>query len=765
MSGPSGEADGRAETTEGPVYWKVPSFFDGLDSGELDHAVEQIARDHSDQFERDLRDLHSCVLRHNPLQLLSMLACYDLTAPLPDDGETPDEPDVQQPYGELLQAILLTIEPNEFRLEPVAPPDYEAIRELLPRLSTSYHLRRLADVLPSAPDRELHRRDVVESLRGDTQAVRNWGYPHQVVRIVRELFEPIDDAIEASLGLRVGNIIDMCLAHERAVEERIHTHRGALRETLNSTGVDAAIAAVAVATDGTEEAAAEWRDAIRKRGWTLEQTRSALVQYADQFLPRLFELTVEQALSHYPGPCDRAAISSLLDRWALAPGQLHGQDPEGFFLSNPVWQQPLVRLDRQTYLWPVFGLFYSFALELMEGLIAGDPALMERYRRIRSTFLEAEVQRLFREAFPDWEVYPSVVWDAADGTGSVERDLLVLCDSFAVVVEAKSRSMSDPARRGAPERAEAEAKRVIQKAATQASSLAQHLENADGQVALRTTEGDPLRIDASGIHFGLPLAITLDLFSPLTDNWARLRSAEVVLEDTPPVPVLSLPELEMAFELLEEPHEKLHYLLRRTELARAGCVDSGEAGLLGYYLQSGFCMGDLESVDARVATIGYERTLDPYFLSKQYGVERTKPRRQLSRWWEDILTCIAQRRMPRWAELACLLLDVPHQEQERLQEQVQTLLLDPPLLPPHGEAADQVLLISGPQHRRTAILAAAYREVNRADRNRRLNALAGALIAEHRVRSVLVIGLDVALGHYPYSIIGVFGEDANAGTR
>ena len=85
---------------------------------------------------------------------------------------------------------------------------------------------------------------------------------------------------------------------------------------------------------------------------------------------------------------------------------------------------------------------------LLEGLVTDDPALERKYRVRKAKYLEDEVERLFRAGFPNGKFYRGSMWD--DGNGDKgENDLTMVLGSVAIVVEAKSGSLSPSAQRGA----------------------------------------------------------------------------------------------------------------------------------------------------------------------------------------------------------------------------------------------------------------------------------------------------------------------------
>src|SRR5215213_5906641 len=175
-------------------------------SDERDAFARQIGGAASHQFEGAFADLQERLLQFEPLSLLATLSLYQLTAPpgrrTPRIGREP----LHQHHVELLQALILRHRRDNFPWMPTFP-DLAAFADLADLTSRMFFVRRIAPA-DSPPDGE--RRQIQESIRLQTQAVRNWGYPHQMWRIVADLFAPLNDRIETETGVRVADLQVMC---------------------------------------------------------------------------------------------------------------------------------------------------------------------------------------------------------------------------------------------------------------------------------------------------------------------------------------------------------------------------------------------------------------------------------------------------------------------------------------------------------------------------------------------------------------------------
>lgn len=149
---------------------------------------------------------------------------------------------------------------------------------------------------------------------------------------------------------------------------------------------------------------------------------------------------------------------------------------------------------------PLPGLFLSFALELMDDVIRSVPNLLAKYERRRARFLEEESELLFVSAFPSAKVYRRSLWHDPTTEKDFENDLLVLIDSYQIIVEAKSGKVSAPARRGAISSLEKEIKELIVEPSLQAMRFAEYLQSNRGKHKFKTLAGNVNEVDNTDCH-------------------------------------------------------------------------------------------------------------------------------------------------------------------------------------------------------------------------------------------------------------------------
>ena len=89
----------------------------------------------------------------------------------------------------------------------------------------------------------------------------------------------------------------------------------------------------------------------------------------------------------------------------------------------------------------------------------------------------------------------------AQGAANFENDLIVLIDKFAFVIECKSGSITDSAKRGAPERFKKTLKELIIEPSEQAQRFINYLKSHRSIHHFRTKRGEKNIIDNQNIEY------------------------------------------------------------------------------------------------------------------------------------------------------------------------------------------------------------------------------------------------------------------------
>lgn len=710
-------------------FVEQPPRFAGLSDEQRTAYLRQRGEAAARQFEHLLPELARNVERANPLHLLSLVAMASVFTSARAGAEF-DPSAVLQAHYEIIQALTLRAPRDADRQAILSGPEVKGIQDLTLRVSSAFHLRRLRELAAAGSAEESRKLYLVEQARVSTRVARNWAYPDQMVRITRELFAPLDSHFAHARGVTATGLIDTLLHVVALVERRVNACRARLRPAFQARSVEGMvrrfIKAFPEAGDARELAAL-------LKPMPLARARQELVSYASLKFYEVFTLTLEDWLDGYPGAAPaRASLAAVLEQWSLGFGDLAGIEPEHVFLGNPVWRQPVIRLEGERYFVPHAGMLVTSMFDLLKGLMEGEKRRFQQYEERRAEYLEDAVAELFTRAFPDAPSWRGSMWRDETG-GQGENDLLIVVDRVALIVEAKSGHFRAAARRGG----------------------AESLKGDVAKLTLATKQGPPNDIDVSGVSLYVPLSVVLDQLGPLATQWQTLRAAGYVAEDAPFAPTITLGELEVIFQTLARATEKLHYLARRVALEQRVNYYADEMDLLGFYLQTGFNIGPDEFNPGFVLNINglSNESIDPYFGRRAIDTPLPRPRRRMTRWWGDLLDHVEAQRPPAWSLLGMELLNADEGEQEDLERELtrKRKELRRGRVTPGYEP--MVVLHADPAHRRAAVAGISYRSCDLRHRDRLIAAAAGAAAIETTSDHAVVIAIDADAPAKPCDVI------------
>ncbi len=664
-------------SARGPFLVRHP-----LSEGSLEdrRAVVALIGQHEQQkFSELLPAVHGLCARINALHAISVLSGHALMTSVNDTGPGASkkfEPKVQQGHVELLQAIFLRSAWQ--RDAPCAdPPDIQFLFDKLPELFDAFQRMRYpqAPAEPRAPAEEAKWRTehavraVQEYLRAHTSMVRNWGYFGHVVRITKQQVAGADALFEVEYGVSLSQLVDLFVWLIRRHEDALNDHRRRMHSVLRAPSVPALAAELFVQFPMLTKAPGLAAH-LAEPGLRLEQAKYAVLPALDSVLPMCFLVAAEDVAGEMHLPPETVLL--VLHRLSLGFGDLADTASEMLFLDNPVWTRPLISMGDGIFFCALPQTLASFVHRIIDDLAAPHARLQDKLRRSRAEFLEDRIEALMRDAFPGAAMARGFQWREGDRT--YESDLLLRFDDTLILVEAKSGAVSWPALRGATGRMVQHIKELIVAPSDQSGRLAERLKTEIlGQSQPHGSELNcPVRLD--GVACILRLSVTLHDFATIQSVPRMLADANLLSSQFPLAPCISLADLEVVLETLDEPVLRLHYLRRRAELLLAARTTGDELDMLGLFLDTGLNLGDHELGESQIAMLGYSLRIDRHFSRRDEGMPSTLPRAQIRPWVRNFCRQLAERQTAGWTLLARSLLMLGASDQEEVERRVWAIM-------------------------------------------------------------------------------------------
>jgi hypothetical protein len=665
----------------GEIYSRGPGITvreikaEHFDRAGLRAASIAAAHESSEAFPQHLESIRNTLRSCFPPHLLATISYWSMVHKVGPNGITVDGivTGLEQHHVELLQALLLGMHRSEWG---VAPASYTQVGETiadLKALATAFHRRRaLAIEKVSSDPKSLAIALIQERLRDQTQMVRNWGRYDDMVRIVRELHAPLDEAFRAHHGFAATELADVANGLVELIQHRLASRMRLLDGIMRGRTRKAIVHAYFSRYDGVDGDPDAFLASLSPRT-TLRQLRMILHEHASTRLMLEFLIAPEEFAQHTGIAIATAA--KIFAALSLCSGSLHEHEPEHLFLANPVWKRPIIRDGEEALLF-LPQTIVGFLPDALRDL-AVEAGLQDRLERRRARYLEDEMARLVSTALPTARLLPNVSWRWKGVT--YETDLIAVIDKVVLIAEAKSATVTDAALRGAKNSARRHVQDLLVEPALQSARLQDILTAAPGgdDEALALVRSLNLGIEPSDIEQTIRLSVTLDDFATLASAQAELKNAGWFPPELVQPATMTLADLCTCVDILDRPLFFLHYLIGRERIQRIAPVFGDETDYLGTYLDSGLDLAEVAAGTHKGMFSRMSMAIDAYHLALGTGHDQAKPRPRVTPYIAAILDKIERRQRPDWTTTGLALLDaVPPGIGEGIEEAMEELAAD-----------------------------------------------------------------------------------------
>ena len=632
-------------------------------------AIRETAANSVAEFPKALELVREQFRRCNPLAIMASFANYTLLrigdSKDPHQGTTLNN--IQQYDAELLQAVLLSVPSEEWGKNPQTPGIMQIVFDIVPKLSETFFHQRVLAVPQTTDEQEKVVQFLQERIRFHTQAVRNWGYFTDVVKITTELYKPLDRPFSAHYGFGISDIVHVMKSVVTEYEHRASEHFGILQKVSRGKNIQQLVKLyyenMPDLTGEPEELVARLPPGITKEG-----VFGFLMSHLDL---RLFERSIFKTDEVAAQTRHTSEIVEKIFRTlSLQPGSLVGTNPEYLFLSNPVWTAPVIDLGDSFFIampQVVFSHIHPAIIRLCEA--AGLKKDMES---TRARFLETKLGEVLTTALPSATIRANL--KRRLGSQQFENDYLVIIDRIVVIAEAKSHQLTPEGMRGAPDRMKRHIQDIVLKPSIQSNRLEKLI--VDAQNGDKTAEETVRRlgIDPSKIDRVIRLSVTLDDLSVMCSAEGELKQIGWIPAEHDLAPTISITDLIYLVDILDDPILILHYLYERMFLQKTFNIIGDEMDFLGLYLAKGFNLADPEEQHGLFSVTGCSEQIDRYYNSRDVGIRLPKPKVKLSPLFRGIIEQLSERRKEGWTIVGLHLLNsVDYTEQRKIEKALSKL--------------------------------------------------------------------------------------------
>lgn len=624
----------------------------------LKAAIRETALAAVAEFPKILELVKDLLRQHDPIGIMACFAGYNLLTFVGAADGVKKKPfeDVLQHHAELLQAIILTIPPDQWGLAPVLPEIMQIVFDSLPKLSDTFFLRRTLDAEKVSDEQELAVLSLQERIRLHTMAVRNWGHFGRVIQISKELYGAMDAAFAPHHGFTCTDLIEVMRCAVSEYERRQTEHWGRFRRVLRGRNPRQIFRLYFQNVPGLVGNADDMLAAMP--GIDLDGAKAAVMAHYDLRLSDFGTFTPDE-IAKLSGRSSQL-VESVFRAISLSPGALAEANTEYLFLGNPIWEAPAIDLGSSFFL-PMPQAVFSHIHRIMDRL-AGAAGLKGAVEKTRSNYLQEMLETTLRAALPGAAITPGAKWKIGDQV--FETDVLVVIDRTVIAAEAKANRLTPEGLRGAPARVKRHIQEMVLAPSVQSERLANLIAKAQSGDTASISVVTSLGIDPEAVDRVIRLSVTLDDLSVLSSAEGEFKKVGWVPNDHELAPTILIADLLCIVEMLDRPLLLLHYLSERAYFQKVHNLLGDELDFLGLYLENGFNFV-LADKDLLFTVAGMSAPIDRYYDGLDVGVAVPKPKPNLSAFFKQIIDRLNERRPDGWTTVGLHLLGAASPSEQR----------------------------------------------------------------------------------------------------
>lgn len=738
--------------TKGPFLFRDP--ISEIPPNELRKGLVEVGIKSASDFETAKATILELCEEVDPFHLLTVLSISNMVG-MADDGQKSREEEpgtLQQSHIELAQAIILSIPPARLGRKPAHSHQIQLAMDTLVRMAKLFKDMRFVALEKIKNDADGYEVVLVERLRVHTQFVRNWGHFKQVVEHVTCLYGGSEIRLSSGTDLKVAKVIEVFKFMIRQLEEDGTDHLIKFRRVLSRKSKRDMIrtynAEIVGRVDETDD---DFMSFVNEKGISRTILVGLLLDHS--MYRRIDSMCFKYTKLADQINCTSDDIQELLEPLSYEFGDLKNCDFEHLFMGNPVWERPIITFSEESCFCPLPQLFFSFSIQILENLLIRNGWSENDIREKRTEYLEKQTTQLLKNAFPGCEISQNIKW-ILDGR-RYETDILVRFASCLFIVEAKSGSVSAPALRGAIGRVKKHVEELLIAPAIQSSRLEAALRDRflTNQINEKFEFTPPFTMD--GLTRIERISVTLEDFATIQANISELMEGGIFKVDVPPTVTISLADLEAVLEILENPEERIFYLIRRNEIQSSVKYLADEMDLLGLYLGTGFSLGEFEQGEQGLNLFSMSQQIGTYFDALAQNIHAPKPKRKIPQWFRAVLRRLTSKRPNQWLEIATMLLRLSPNDQEEAVRQINRIRKRLKRHKTRQEDEQNTIAYIPPNWQSLGYAFVLFRENERHERHSIMQDATDGIFLNSRAQRCLVIAQDVAGNDYPYTTLAV----------
>lgn len=334
-------------------------------------------------------------------------------------------------------------------------------------------------------------------------------------------------------------------------------------------------------------------------------------------------------------------ISSLIEYLSISTSDNSDLLPR---IDNPIKEKPIIKSD-SGYFCPNPDNILRYIKEIIENLLRRDSVLWARYLRTKGKTVEDLVVDRLSRILPTAKIGKNLKYRIQDT--QYELDALFHIDSFVLFVEVKSGNLSQAAREGKTNRLKRDIQDIVLDAHNQCGRAYKYYLSMD--YVDFYSKNEMITVSRKEQKYAYLLSISLDNLDIITANIQNITDQST----SPTVVTMSLYDLSIVTDILNDPSELFLYLDRREKVIRQRTINAhDEIDLFSTFLSQGLLFDKFKEYDS-INITDFSKSLDIYYINK--FDEKKKPKFYVNPLIIKFVEELAQINKPGWLEVVTTL--------------------------------------------------------------------------------------------------------------
>lgn len=708
-------------------------------------SVIKIGKENREEFNKNLDRVTKKVEQVDPFLLMSWLVFQCLFHNGVDFNE--EEMPALQYHIEIIQGIILTVDDwsraNNLMVSGIGHEIIDSIKNA----GNNFGLMRLSQTSMEISISKTNF--LLEQIRTQTTAIRNWTYPMLALKTVYEILEPVDKKLFDKKGLKIKNVFQTIQKMIETMEDRANEHIQLISKWYKSESIEE-LAELYLQTYPKQQISRKEIIIALSKFNNMEKAKAMLLCKTDLSLVDIFRFTNEDIKFLVGNDDIFEAVKNCFEDLTYQLGDLSDFNKEFLFMGNPIWNKPFIKdTDTSIFFFSANTLYHN-TFDLIEKILENDNELLTVYYDARAEYLEIKTAEVMSEHFPGASIIKGAKWKLDNQ--EFENDVIVEYDDYVFTIEAKSGRITAPSKRGAINRLEREIKELIQEPYIQSKRLIDEVINR-GTLEVHASDGTHY-LNWEGKRI-IQISVTLEMLGSLSGTPRELIDGELLSSNVLNCINISLTDLISVFNALEYPCQKIHYLQKRVFFQKNFFYKADELDLLQFYLETGFNVDEESMGDNLLVLYGFSRSLDVFFTEYYRGEEPAKPEGHLIDWFSKIFKRYLESQESLNYDIVFRMLDILPRDQKKAEKNVSEVIKDVTV---NGMKRNKKYVIFGNKSNSKMLYLVffVYKEITKQKRNDYATAVYDIIYdIDQSVEDVLIIGIDVDYLDKPYDFVGL----------